>query len=218
MLILIDQDNVLADFERGFRDAWIASGNPYPALPLDQRRYFRVRDDYPAELRAEVEAIYTAPGFYRDLPPIAGAQEAVKSFLAAGHEVAICTSPLNQYQNCLTEKYEWTERHLGPEFVHRMIVTKDKTLIHGDWLIDDNPEITGLRKPDWLHIVYDQPYNRHVAGPRISWVEFAGVEDPLADIKKRAARGTMEKALAILARVPNIPPDVGDELPEGNQL
>ena len=77
-------------------------------------------------LRETVDEIYTSPGFFRELRPIAGALDAVR----------ICTSPLNQYRNCVPEKHEWVERHLGAEFVGRMIVTKDKTLVHGDVLVD----------------------------------------------------------------------------------
>ena len=170
MWILLDQDGVLADFEKGFHDAWSARlGETYPALPLDQRRSFYVRDDYPDIYRKDVEAIYTAPGFFRDLPAIPGAVSAVKALLEHGHDVRICTSPLNQYRYCLAEKYEWVEQHLGSDFVHRMIVTKDKTVVYGDVLVDDKPDIAGTRQPDWQHIIFDQPYNRHASGPRMTW-------------------------------------------------
>ncbi len=172
MLILLDQDGVLADFDQGFYAAWqSAMGDKYPARHPSLRRSFYVRDEYPEAFRSEVEGIYTAPGFFRELPPVAGALEAVASLLELGHDVRICTSPLNQYQNCLIEKYEWVERHLGAEFVHRMIVTKDKTLVFGDVLVDDKPVITGSRQPSWQHILFDQPYNRHVdtAQPRLDW-------------------------------------------------
>lgn len=172
MLILIDQDGVLADFERGFYGAWQAGGQSHKALPLEDRRSFYVRDDYPAHLREAVEAIYTAPGFYRSLPPIAGAIESVKALLALGHDVRICTSPLNAYRHCVLEKYEWVERHLGSESVARIIVTKDKTLIHGDVLIDDKPQITGICTPTWRQLLFDQPYNRHVGGVRMTWANW----------------------------------------------
>lgn len=174
-LILIDQDGVLADFERGFYAAWQASGHPHPALPLEQRRSFYVRDDYPVELRAEVEAIYTAAGFYRDLPLIAGATEALTALLEQGHDVRICTSPLNQYRNCVPEKYEWIERHLGTEFVTRMIVSKDKTIVRGDVLVDDNPSVKGPCQASWRHVLFDQPYNRHAQAPRMTWASWRDV-------------------------------------------
>ncbi len=175
MLILIDQDNVLADFERGFHDAWVASGHPHPALPLHERRSFYLRDDYPEQLRRQVEAIYTAPGFFRDLPPMAGAVEALTALQDSGYDLRICTSPLSSYRNCLSEKYEWVECHLGMDFVSRVIMTKDKTLVHGDILIDDKPEVTGVRTPDWRQIIFDQPYNRHVGGVRMTWANWKSV-------------------------------------------
>lgn len=169
MLILLDQDGVLADFDRGFHAAWNALGHSHPALPPSQRSSFYVRDDYPAHLRELVEEIYTTPGFFRDLLPIDGALGAIQEILSLGHDIRICTSPLNQYRNCVQEKYEWVEQHLGLEFVSRMIVSKDKTLVHGDVLVDDKPKISGVRTPDWRHIVYDQPYNRSVGAPRMTW-------------------------------------------------
>ena len=169
MLILIDQDGVLADFDRGFHEAWIANGHHFQAVPPHERKNFYVREDYPSNLRREVEAIYTAPGFFRELPPIDGAIEAVAEMQEAGHDVRICTSPLNSYRNCLSEKYEWVEHNLGVDLVSRMIVTKDKTIVHGDALIDDKPEVTGSRAPDWKHVIFDQPYNRHVGGIRMTW-------------------------------------------------
>ena len=172
MLILIDQDGVLADFDLAFHTAWEALDHPHPAVPPNERRAFYVRDDYPEHLRATVEEIYTSPGFFRSLPPIPGAVDAVRELVNLGHDVRICTSPLNQYRHCVPEKYEWVEHHLGPEFVARMIVTKDKTLVHGDVLVDDKPEVTGTRKPDWSHVIYDQPYNRYVDGVRINWANW----------------------------------------------
>jgi 5'-nucleotidase len=104
----------------------------------------------------------------RDLPPITGATEALRALLEQGHDVRICTSPLNQYRNCVPEKYEWIERHLGPEFVTRMIVSKDKTIVYGDVLVDDNPSVKGPCLAKWQHVIFDQPYNRHVDGARMT--------------------------------------------------
>lgn len=169
MLILIDLDGVLADFEQGFYEAWQASGHDRKVIPLEERRSFYIRDDYPQHLRHAVEAIYTTPGFYRSLPPITGAVESINELLVLGHDVHICTSPLNAYRHCVLEKYEWVEHHLGSEFIAKMVVTKDKTLVQGDILIDDKPEIIGICTPTWRHILFDQPYNRHVKGNRITW-------------------------------------------------
>lgn len=40
-------------------------------------------------------------------------------------------------------QYAWVEKHLGHEFLEQVILTRDKTLITGDILIDDKPDILG---------------------------------------------------------------------------
>jgi 5'-nucleotidase len=101
--------------------------------------------------------------------------EGVHALLALGHDVRICTSPLTQYQNCVAEKYEWVERHLGLDFVSRIVVTKDKTLVHADVLVDDKPLVEGVRTPSWKHVLFDQPYNRGVHGERMTWANWRHV-------------------------------------------
>ncbi len=177
MLILLDQDGVLADFEHGFRCQWADHDHGFPAIQPVFRTSFRVQDDYPEHLQEQVEAVYQARGFYLNLMPISGAVEGVREMLAAGHDVRICTSPLDAYRHCVPEKYEWVERHLGAEFVRRVIVTKDKTIVAGDVLIDDNPRISGSRKPTWQHVVFDQPYNKSAQGPRMTWSNWRATLD-----------------------------------------
>jgi 5'-nucleotidase len=96
-----------------------------------------------------VDAVFLSRGFYRNLPPVPGAIKAVTDLLAEGFGVYICTSPLEQYQHCVLEKYEWVEEHLGSEFTTRVILTRDKTLVRGDVLIDDKPTIGGISTPQW---------------------------------------------------------------------
>ncbi len=176
MLILLDQDGVLADFEHAFIDAWRIRYPDVPPVEFEDRKSFYLRQDYPPELRAQAEAIYTAPGFIRNLPPVPGALDAVHELLALGMDVRICTSPLSQFENCVAEKYLWVERHLGRDATNRLILSKDKTLVYGDLLIDDKPLIEGAVKPRWKHILFDAPYNRHVTGQaRMSWDNWRSV-------------------------------------------
>ena len=170
MLILLDQDGVLADFERGFRDAWnLRYGDQMPALTPPARKSFHLRDDYPPHLWEAVKSIYEAPRFYRDLHPMPGALKSVRAMIEEGHDVRICTSPLTPWRNCVPEKYEWVERHLGTDFLPRLIITKDKTLVRGHVLVDDKPRIDGAEMPLWRHVIFDAPYNTSVHGPRMAW-------------------------------------------------
>ncbi|MFJ1301613.1 5'-3'-deoxyribonucleotidase [Pseudomonadota bacterium AL_CKDN230030165-1A_HGKHYDSX7] len=176
MLILLDQDGVLADFEHAFITAWRERHPDIPPIAFEDRKSFHILEDYPPELRAKAEAIYTAPGFIRNLPPVPGAIEAWRDLNALGLQVGICSSPLRQFENCVAEKYLWIERHLGRAATERLILTRDKTLVNADLLIDDRPAISGLVRPAWRHILYDAPYNRHVTDrPRLNWQNWRNV-------------------------------------------
>ncbi|OZI71920.1 5'-3'-deoxyribonucleotidase [Bordetella genomosp. 12] len=176
MLILLDQDGVLADFEHAFIDAWRQRHPDIEPVAFENRRSFHILEDYPPHLRAQAEAIYTAPGFIRNLPPVPGALEAVRELMALGMEVRICSSPLRQYDNCVLEKYQWIEHHLGRAATERLILTRDKTLVQGDLLIDDRPRIEGAQRPRWQHVIYDAPYNRQETGRlRLTWQTWRNV-------------------------------------------
>ncbi|CAM3681350.1 5'-3'-deoxyribonucleotidase [Bordetella sputigena] len=176
MLILIDQDGVLADFEKAFVAAWRQAHPDIPPVEVEDRRSFHILEDYPPELRPLAEALYTAPGFIRDLPPVPGALDAVRELSELGLDVRICSSPLRQYENCVAEKYHWIERHLGRAWTERLILTRDKTLVQGDILIDDRAVIEGAARPRWRHVLYDAPHNRHVTDkPRLTWANWRNV-------------------------------------------
>ncbi|HJX05299.1 MAG TPA: 5'-3'-deoxyribonucleotidase [Candidatus Nanoarchaeia archaeon] len=170
MIILVDLDDVLADFEKSFLDNWRKKHPDKLYVPLEERTTFKVHKQYPPELKPLVQEIYCAPGFYRNLPLIKGGKEAIQEMRQKEHDVFLCTSPLSSYENCVLEKYKWTEERLGEDWVQRLIITKDKALVRGDILIDDNPYPKGILIPTWEHIIYDFPYNRHVEGKRrITW-------------------------------------------------
>ena len=205
MLILLDQDGVLADFERGFGDVWnLRYGDHMPALAPSTRKSFRLTDDYPPHLADAVRSIYEARGFYRSLPPMPGALAGVRDLLEEGHDVRICTSPLTPWRNCVPEKYEWVERYLGTEFLQRLIVTKDKTLVRGHVLVDDKPRIDGAEMPLWRHVIFDAPYNRSVHGPRMTWRNWretmARVEHQMTAGPHAASAGTRPRNSALSDR------------------
>jgi 5'-nucleotidase len=135
-----------------------------------------VKESYPEELKQLVVEILLEPSFFRDMMPMVGAKEALFEMEQMGLEVFICTSPLTTYKNCVLEKFEWVENHLGADWVNRIILTKDKTLVKGDYLIDDKPAITGVESsPVWEHILYDRPYNRDVDKKRLVWTNWKNV-------------------------------------------
>lgn len=176
MLILLDQDGVLADFDAGFHAAW-QQHYPHTVIrPREHRRSFYLLEDLPPHLREQAEALYTSPGFISNLPPVPGALEAWQALESMGFTLRICSTPLQQYENCVAEKYQWVEKHLGRAATRQLVLTADKTLVAADLLIDDKPEITGARAPTWEHVLFDAPYNQTVVGKkRINWQNWRGV-------------------------------------------
>ncbi|KAF6095919.1 5',3'-nucleotidase, mitochondrial [Phyllostomus discolor] len=89
-------------------------------------------------------SIWESENFFFDLEPLPGAVEAVKQMANLENtDVFICTSPIKRYKYCPYEKYAWVEKHLGPDFLEQVVLTRDKTVVSADLLIDDRPDITG---------------------------------------------------------------------------
>jgi len=177
MVILVDQDGPLADFERGFLVRFRTEFPHVPFIPYEKRKTFYIHDDYPASALDKIESICYAPGFYRNLPQVPGAREALEELLRFGHDVRICTSPLSRYEHCVLEKYEWVDEFFGHDFTRRIILTKDKTLIRGDMLIDDKPKIEGVLEPLWEQVVFDMPFNQNIEKKKrlVGWSRWRGV-------------------------------------------
>ena len=194
MLVLVDQDQVLADFGHGFDTGFLAAHPDAPHQPRSQASSYWIEDSYPPEWHERIRAVSSAPGFFRGLRPLPGAVAAMHAMLADGHDVRICTAPLRAYRHCVLEKYEWVEEHLGAEWTDRMVLTRDKTLLSAtaDVLVDDKPDVVGsitTADEDWTRVLFDAPYNLALPGWRLDWSTWREV---LAAVEAdRAARGVL---------------------------
>lgn len=161
MILLLDADGVIANFEKGFLNLWRREFPDAFYLPIESRRTFYCDEEYPSELKENIRFILRHPELFSSLEPIAGAQKAVKTMIDLGVDVRICTSPLFDNFLCASQKLEWIDRYFGREMARRTIITKDKGYAHGDYLVDDKPSpncFTPSRS--WEHVIMDAPYNQ----------------------------------------------------------
>lgn len=110
-IVYIDMDDVMCDYSTSLRHAQ----QKYPCVPFPQ----------------------SLPGFYVNLHPIAGAIKAVNQ-LRETFNVYVLTAPSTKNPLSYTEKRLWIENHFGYPFTERLIISPNKGLLKGDFLVDDN--------------------------------------------------------------------------------
>jgi hypothetical protein len=76
-----------------------------------------------------------------------GAKQQRRKEKRMGANRSLCSALNGESRNCVLEKFEWVDEHLGKDWTIRLIPAKDKTVIRADVLIDDRPKIEGLEKP-----------------------------------------------------------------------
>lgn len=174
-LLAVDMDNVVADWDQGLVDRWVEARPHQPYVRLEDRKHFFADEDYPEEDRDFVLSLHRTPGFYRNLRPMPGALYALKTMQEMGMDIILLTSP-EVHDTCAQEKVAWVREHLGSDWVHRMVLTRDKTLVRAEKLIDDRPDIEGRFDPMWEHLVFTRPYNKHITDrTRITWLTWRSV-------------------------------------------
>jgi 5'(3')-deoxyribonucleotidase len=137
--IYIDMDGVLVDFEKAHREA--LRRNPTQPYPQSQL------------------------GFFLNLELIKGAVWAV-STLQIYFDVYFLTAPSTKNPLCYTEKRMSIEKHFGFSACSKLIICENKSLLIGDFLVDDRidshkqNEFVGKlihfgseEFPDWFFVV-----------------------------------------------------------------
>lgn len=75
-------------------------------------------------------------GFWMDLEPIEGAIEAFVA-LSRVFDVWILTKPSFDNLNSFSEKAYWVNKYFGSDVLRKLIMSRDKSLLIGDYLVDD---------------------------------------------------------------------------------
>lgn len=155
MRVLVDMDEVVAGWGLGYdryaEEFGLAAegGQPYGTLST-----WNLKGKLTEAGIKIHDRIMELEGFYRDLPVIEGAQDAIANLMRSGHSVHFVSTPYLSNPTCASDKLAWVEEHFGKEMMRRTILATDKTLVNGDVLIDDRPEILGEAIPTWKHLCF----------------------------------------------------------------
>jgi len=118
VIIYIDMDGVLCDF--------------FGAHSRDRKQ------------NPDVQFPHSKLGFFENLEPLLGAIDAVNKLREnKNFDPWILTAPSTRNAHCYTEKRNWIENHFGYEFTKKLIISPNKALLKGAFLIDDYIEGKG---------------------------------------------------------------------------
>lgn len=182
-IVIVDLDQVVFFTLMRFNKILRERHPEITPVPYERTLEYETEKNYPLELRERVKSVWYEKGLFKDLPLIPGAREALEE-LRKRHEVLLCSSfmispDLSPYPAYgLDDKAESVRKSLGEFWLRRLIMTKDKTPVYGDIIIDDKPQLMGLRQDcaTWEHVLYDRPWNRHVMGKRrLTWQNYKQV-------------------------------------------
>jgi 5'-nucleotidase len=177
VILLIDMDGVQADWTKRVLSTY-AEKYPDRFVPKQEDvTEFFIEGLFPEEHREDLLKIPRTKGFYASLETIPGSIEAMKDIEENCKdfiEPYICSAPELDFEDllCHSEKAQWVKKILGDFWLKRMILTKDKTVVRGDYLIDDKPVITGAVDPQWKHIHLKQPYTPSTAQCTFEWSQW----------------------------------------------
>jgi len=141
-LALIDMDGTLAAFDPAMRWELTRLNDP-SMLPPDAFDY-DAEDKYP-HIAAQRALIKGKLGFWRGLHELPLGFKIAAALKLVGFKLHVCTRASKKYPQCWAEKVEWC-RAAGAWVEEELIlggagitITTDKTIVHGDVLVDDWP-------------------------------------------------------------------------------
>lgn len=161
LTFLIDMDGPLADFDRQFFDRCTEAGYEMHSTLETQCCRFATNCITDPEHRRAARAMVDTEPWFRDLPVVPGALAGINELLAHPDvaDVFICTKPLSVNKTCHSDKAAWVERHLGAEWLERLIITPDKSMVRCDILLDDAPKSHWFDRAEWTPVIYPMPWN-----------------------------------------------------------
>ncbi len=155
--IAIDMDEVIADFIP--KQLALFNRDYNDNITLEDLRGKKLRELRP-HLEKEIMNYFEDPSFFRDLQVMEDSQQVIRE-LSERYEIFITTAAM-EVPASFTAKYEWLKEHFG--FLNDMnfVFCGDKSIIHADYLIDDNAR--HFKRFCGQGILFTAPHNIHETG------------------------------------------------------
>jgi 5'(3')-deoxyribonucleotidase len=174
----VDLDGVCGDYTGALRDIVARHRQVDPAsLPLERSWDFREWGLSPAEFEQIHQAAVLEHRIFRTMPSFEGVAEVLWRLSDAGIWIRIITHRL--YVNwghrvAVADTVDWLDAMNIP--YRDLCFLGAKPQVEADCYVEDAPHnVVALRETGAYVIVFDQPYNRGVDGPRAA--DWASVED-----------------------------------------
>jgi 5'-nucleotidase len=160
LTILVDLDGPVFEFDGHFYAKAAERGWDLHSTQATQcHRYATgcvIDPEHAREARAMID---NDPDWFRNLPLVDGARDGLNDLVDCGHEVWLCTKPLEANLWCRDGKAEAVRTHLGPEWERRLIITPDKSMVEGHLLLDDAPKREWFGRARWAPVIYPTTWN-----------------------------------------------------------
>jgi len=126
-ILYVDMDNVIVDFPSAFD---------------------KVSEEDKINFKNDMDEI---PGIFAKMDPMPGAIEAYKKLSKKYDTYILSTAPWEN-SSAWSDKIEWVKKYLGEVAYKRLILSHNKNLNKGDYLIDDRPNNGAENfEGEWLH-------------------------------------------------------------------
>jgi 5'-nucleotidase len=146
--ILVDMDGVLVDIYPRFFELY----KKETGISLAPEKVAGLLE---AEAFPNQREWVSSPGFFRNLPVMAGSREVLERL--SGKYDIIVVSLATEFPNSLTDKQLWLHEHFPYISWRQIVFCGNKNIINADIMIDDHPKNLDFFKGET--IMFTQPNN-----------------------------------------------------------
>jgi 5'-nucleotidase len=176
LVLGVDLDGVCADYESAFRASVVRRlgldvANLAPQTTMDAYSEWGLSFE---QFEAAHRAAVVEDRIFREMDPLPGVSESLWQLSRAGVWIRIITARLlfsGTHETSAADTAYWLDSHDIP--YRDLCFISDKPNVGADLYVDDSPaNVLALRHAGKAVVVFDQPYNRDLAGPRAhDWSE-----------------------------------------------